>query len=126
MRHFRVKTLLFDFGGTPDVDGVAWKERFYAHYRAEELDMTSSAFASAFFAADNPLIGDMPPKSDLSNTVHRLTTNLEAELTHRGGTDKSGSDGDRGRRVASRFLREASAAFARNRPVLEALRSAID
>ena len=54
--------------------------------------------------------------------------NLEAKLTQRGagageaGTSEGRSNGDRGVRIASRFLSEASAAFARNRPVLEALR----
>ena len=33
-----VETLLFDFGGTLDADGVAWKERFFTLYRAEGLD----------------------------------------------------------------------------------------
>ena len=36
-----------------------------------------------------------------------------------GATERT--DGDRGRRVASRFLADMSAIFARNRPVLEAL-----
>jgi HAD superfamily hydrolase (TIGR01549 family) len=51
-----------------------------------------------------------------------LTTNLEAELArYGGGTGQRKIDGDRGHRVASRFLSEMSAAFAHNRPVLEAL-----
>ena len=122
-----VETLLFDFGGTLDADGVAWKERFYAHYRFEGLDMASDAFESSFFAADDALVGKLPPATDLAGTVRALVANLEAELAQRGaGADTSGadngrSDGDRGGRVASRFLSEASAAFARNRPVLEAL-----
>ena len=123
-----IETLLFDFGGTLDADGVAWKERFYTLYRAEGLDMTADAFAPAFFAADDPLVGGLPPATDLSGTVHALAANLEAELA-RGcaGTDEAATtnertNGDRGRRVASRFLSEASVAFARNRPVLEALR----
>jgi putative hydrolase of the HAD superfamily len=118
-----IKTLLFDFGGTLDADGVAWKERFHALYRAEGLDMAADAFASAFFAADNPLVGGLPPATDLSGTVHALAANLEAELAPRGaGTVNELTNGNRGRRVASRFLSEASAAFARNRPVLEALK----
>jgi HAD superfamily hydrolase (TIGR01509 family) len=117
-----IETLLFDFGGTLDADGVAWKERFYAHYRAEGLDMTPEAFASAFFAADRPLVGGLPLETDLPGTVHALATNLEAELVRRGvGTAKEGTNGNRGQRVAAHFLTEASAAFARNRPVLEAL-----
>jgi HAD superfamily hydrolase (TIGR01509 family) len=123
-----IETLLFDFGGTLDANGVAWKERFYALYRAEGLDMAADAFQSSFFAADDPLVGRLAPVTDLAGTVHALVTNLEAELARRGaGADKPGrgngpSNCDRGMRVASRFLSEASAAFARNRPVLEALR----
>ena len=54
-----VETLLFDFGGTLDADGVAWKDRFYTLYRAEGLDMTTDDFAAIFFAADDPLVGSL-------------------------------------------------------------------
>jgi putative hydrolase of the HAD superfamily len=53
--------------------------------------------------------------------------NIEAELARRGvpvnkaGISNGRSDGDRAMRVASCFLLEASAAFARNRPVLKTL-----
>jgi HAD superfamily hydrolase (TIGR01509 family) len=119
-----VETLLFDFGGTLDADGIAWKERFHALYRAEGLDVTADAFAPAFFAADNPLVGGLPSTTDLTGTVQALTANLEVELARRfngTGAAEHRSTGDRGRRVASRFLSEASAAFARNQPVLKAL-----
>ncbi len=114
-----IETVLFDFGGTLDADGVAWKERFYALYRSEGLDRSPSAFASVFFAADDPLVGGLPRAAGLSETVQALTANLEAELAR---TGKERTNSDRGRRVASRFLSEASAVFSRNRPVLEALR----
>jgi putative hydrolase of the HAD superfamily len=122
-----IETLLFDFGGTLDADGVAWKERFYALYRAEGLDMTAEAFAPAYYAADDPLVGALSRTAGLSETVHALVMNLEAELARRcaeapgGTTVKQRTGGDRGRRVASRFLSDMSAVFARNRPVLEAL-----
>jgi HAD superfamily hydrolase (TIGR01509 family) len=123
-----IETLLFDFGGTLDADGVAWKERFYTLYRAEGLDMAADTFASVFFAADDPLVGGLPPATDLAGTVYALAANLEAELARRSaGTDEAPTvnkpiDSDRSRRIASRFLSEATAAFARNRPVLEALK----
>jgi FMN phosphatase YigB (HAD superfamily) len=122
-----IKTLLFDFGGTLDADGVAWKERFHALYQAEGLKMTADAFAPAFFAADDPLVGRLPPTTGLLETVHALAANLEAELARRcpgaavAGPVKERTDSDRGGRVASRFLSEMSAVFARNRPLLEAL-----
>jgi HAD superfamily hydrolase (TIGR01509 family) len=123
-----IDTVLFDFGGTLDADGVAWKERFHTLYRSEGLDMTADAFAPAFFAADNPLVGSLPPATGLPETVDALTANLEVELARLSagaggaGTVKDRTDGNRPRRVASRFLSGASAAFSRNRPVLEALR----
>jgi FMN hydrolase / 5-amino-6-(5-phospho-D-ribitylamino)uracil phosphatase len=114
-----IETVLFDFGGTLDSNGVAWKERFHAHYRAEGLDLSAEAFAPAFYAADDALIGALEPSTGLEETVHALAANLDAELARR-GIDKDES-GARGRRVALRFLAEASAAFARNRPILVAL-----
>jgi FMN phosphatase YigB (HAD superfamily) len=113
-----IDTLLFDFGGTLDADGVAWKERFHAAYRAEGLDIAADTFAPAFYAADDPLVGGLPADADLRVTVDRLTANLEDELERRGGALR---DSGRGRRVAARFLADAEAAFARNRPLLEAL-----
>lgn len=108
-----IETLLFDFGGTLDADGVAWKERFHALYQAEGLDMNAEAFAPVYYAADDPLVGALPVTAGLPETIHALALNLEAELGWSGR--------DRGRRVASRFLSETSTIFARNRPVLEAL-----
>lgn len=116
-----IEAVLFDFGGTLDADGAAWMERFHSHYRAEGLEITPAAFQSVFFAADAPLVGNLPLETDLSGTVHKLTTNLEAELASRGAGFDRESAGRRGRRVATHFLSATSAAIARNRPVLEAL-----
>jgi HAD superfamily hydrolase (TIGR01549 family) len=115
-----IETVLFDFGGTLDSDGVPWKERFYALYRAEGLNLSEEGFAPAFYAADDALVGALAPTTGLKETVDLLAANLEAELTRRGGGPE-GNDVARGQRVASRFLAEMSAAFSRNRPVLEAL-----
>lgn len=122
------ETVLFDFGGTLDADGVAWKERFYRYYNAEGLDLTADAFEARFFAADDSLVGRLPPTTDLSGTAYALVANLETELArHDARAGKAGiadgcKDGDRSTRVVSRFLSEAAAAFARNRPVLEILK----
>jgi len=124
-----IETLLFDFGGTLDADGVAWKERFYRYYSDEGLDLTADTFEPRFFAADNSLVGSLPPTTNLSETVCALVANLESELAHQSApTDKAGvaggrNIGDRSVRVASRYLSEATAAFARNRPILEVLRA---
>ena len=117
-----IETVLFDFGGTLDSDGVAWKERFYALYQSEGLDLSADAFAPAFYAADDALVGALAPTTGLEETVDALTTKLVAELARRGGgTGRREIDRARGERVALRFLSEMSLAFARNRPVLETL-----
>jgi HAD superfamily hydrolase (TIGR01549 family) len=117
-----IETVLFDFGGTLDSDGVPWKERFRALYRTEGLDLSAEAFAPAFYAADDALVGALAPTAGLEETVDTLTTNLDAELARRSdGTGQRRIDRARGERVASRFLSDMSFAFARNRPVLEAL-----
>ncbi len=114
-----IETLLFDFGGTLDADGTPWKERFHALYSAEGLDMTADAFAPAFYAADDPLVGGLASTAGLAETARALAANLEAELASR--RPAAPTEGDRGRRVAERFVSEASAVLERNRPGLEAL-----
>jgi putative hydrolase of the HAD superfamily len=116
-----IETLLFDFGGTLDADGVAWKERFHALYRADGLDVADDVFAPVFYAADDPLVGGLPPTTDLSGTVHALTVNLENELARRSAVTKTEGCGDRGRRIASGFMSGSTATFERNRPILKAL-----
>ena len=116
-----IETLLFDFGGTLDADGVAWKERFHALYHADGLDVANDAFALAYYAADAPLVGSLPPATDLAGTVHALTVNLERELSRCRAGKVSESGSDRGRRIASGFMSDSEAAFERNRPVLKTL-----
>ncbi len=105
--------LLFDYGGTLDADGVAWKEQFRTLYRAEGLDLLPERFDRAFYDADDPLVGAMGFEDDLTVTVERLVANLEEQL---------GSDRTRGARVSAAFLANTRTAVARNRPVLQALR----
>jgi putative hydrolase of the HAD superfamily len=107
-----VKAVLFDFGGTLDADGTAWKERFYAGYRAQGLDLDEARFARHFYDADDPLVGTLPEEAGLDDTVARLVANLEAGLGEAPG---------RGPRVAERFLAESRAALARNGAVLARL-----
>lgn len=107
-----IHTLLFDFGGTIDADGLAWKERFHACYQAEGLDMAEDAFAPVFYAADDPLVGATGAELGLAETVTRLVANLESGL---------GADAARGRRVATAFMDETGSTLQRNRPVLKAL-----
>ena len=113
----RYQTVLFDFGGTLDSDGVAWKERVHGHYRAEGLALTAADFAPAFYAADDSLVGTIPQTADLAATVDMLTGNLESGFAALGALP----DKARGQRAAARFVAEAEACFLRNRPLLRDL-----
>ncbi len=115
-----IETLLFDFGGTLDADGTAWKERFYVQCQVLGLDMSAEAFAPAFYAADNPLIGALPPNAGLSHTARCLSANLKHEIVRRGDSDLA-RIGEWDERIAEGFLEESFGVFARNRPILEAL-----
>jgi HAD superfamily hydrolase (TIGR01549 family) len=113
----RAGCLLFDFGGTLDADGIAWKERFHALYRAEGLAIAPEAFDRAFYDADDPLVGTIGAEAGLAETVRRLVANLDHNLA-----PALAADPGRAGRVAGRFLESSYAALRRNRPVLEALR----
>src|ERR1700690_1056317 len=112
----KYETLLFDFGGTLDADGIPWMERFHEYYRAEGLTMSVEAFAPFFYPADDQLVGTISREADLSATVAELIANLEAGLDR----EKAG-DVARARRAAVRFLGAAATNFLRNRPLLERL-----
>jgi putative hydrolase of the HAD superfamily len=118
-----IETVLFDFGGTLDADGVAWKERFYALYESDGLVATADAFAPAFYAADDALVGRLAPTAGFQETVSALAANLEAELATRSSAigAVAAADSKRGGRVARGFLSRASTILARNRVALEAL-----
>jgi len=115
-------TILFDFGGTLDADGIAWKDRFHAHCVAAGLAMSTEAFALAFYAADDPMVGALPFDAGLTVTVRTLSANLKNEIVRRGGAN-AGVVGTREweERLAAGFLTESYQTFARNRPILEAL-----
>lgn len=72
--------LLFDFGGTLDADGLAWKERFRQLYRAFGVDPGDEVFDPVFYAADDALLGALPPGCGLGKTVERLVDGVSAGL----------------------------------------------
>jgi HAD superfamily hydrolase (TIGR01509 family) len=105
--------VLFDFGGTLDADGVAWKERFHRHFSAEGVHVEPARFDPLFHAADDALVGAVPETLTLDETVLRVSHGVAAALRP--------DDATLGERVAARFLSEARACFEANAPVLERL-----
>src|SRR5436190_22553911 len=66
-----VSVLLFDFGGTLDADGIAWKDRFFRLWREEGEDPSRETFDRAFYAADDALVGAPSPVLALAETAGR-------------------------------------------------------
>ena len=71
------QTVLFDFGGTLDSDGVAWKERMHRHYRDEGLAMGEEEFARLFYAGAI----EMLLEGDTEEALSRLRDLVHAEIT---------------------------------------------
>ena len=109
----RAKALLFDFGGTLDADGLPWKERFFRLWRAEGEDVPRERFDKAFYAADDALVGHLPPELSLEDTVRRLAYGVSENL----GTQDAGVAS----RVAARFCADAFLVLTRSARVLERL-----
>jgi putative hydrolase of the HAD superfamily len=110
-----VSALLFDFGGTLDADGIAWKERFFRLWRDEGETVPREEFDHAFYAADDALVGALPATLSLSETVDRLARGVGEGL----GT----SDVSLPRRVASRFCEDARRRLNRSGELLSHLAS---
>jgi HAD superfamily hydrolase (TIGR01509 family) len=89
--------VLFDFGGTLDADGVPWKMRFFRLCREEGLVTEPARFDPVFYAADDALVGTIPPTLPFRDTVDRLAAGVTRAL---GGDDTVQA------RIASRFVDE--------------------
>lgn len=76
-----IQVIFFDYGGTLDADGIAWKERFYPLYLKHDINVSREIFSSAFYRADDSLIGDDIVSFSLKNIVYeqvrRVLMNLK-------------------------------------------------
>lgn len=91
--------VLFDFGGTLDADGVAWKDRFFRLWCEEAGTVDPERFAPAFYTADDALVGAVPPTLTLRETVEQIAHGVTREM--------GASDPALAGRIAGRFLDEA-------------------
>jgi len=105
--------LLFDFGGTLDADGLAWKDRFARLFAEEGTAVPPARFDPVFYAADDALVGKVPASLSFHDTVHQVAQGVADALRP--------GDPALGPRVAARFLADARAAIDANRPLLERL-----
>jgi HAD superfamily hydrolase (TIGR01509 family) len=105
--------VLFDFGGTLDADGIPWKDRVHRLFADAGVVGPRARFDRVFHAADDALVGALPPTLSLADTVGRLVTAVADAL---GVADRAVADG-----VARRFLAAARERLGENAALLERL-----
>ena len=91
--------ILFDFGGTLDADGVAWKDRFRRLWCEEVGEIAPKQFDPVFYAVDDALVGAIPATLSFHDTVGKITRGLSKAM--------GGSDDVVGARIAKRFVEES-------------------
>lgn len=107
-----MKSLLFDYGGTLDADGITWLERFRPIYKEEGVD--SPRFDRAFYDSEDAL----PAKHALSGLDLEQTCRL---LVHDTLKLLAPERLDRADAIAGRFAADSRLNFARHKPVLARL-----
>jgi len=105
--------VLFDFGGTLDADGVPWKERFHRLFAAFGADVAPERFDPIFYAADDALVGAVPPSLAFRDLVETLSRGVAGRL---GTVDPAVAA-----RVAEAFLEDSLSVARRNIPILKRL-----
>jgi FMN phosphatase YigB (HAD superfamily) len=91
--------ILFDFGGTLDADGVAWKDRFRRLWCEEVGEIASAQFDPVFYAVDDALVGAIPATLSFHDTVGKIVLGLSKVM--------GGSDDVVVGRIAKRFVEES-------------------
>lgn len=126
----RIKAVLFDYGGTLDSDGIAWRDRFYSLYKEAGLKTDPETFAKAFYKSDD----DLPTRFELADQGLEETVRLQVDCVVKtlsqddralprgsAASEAKGAAVRMASRVADAFVAQSRAAFKRNRPLLEAL-----
>ncbi|NLO90367.1 MAG: HAD family hydrolase [Elusimicrobia bacterium] len=111
-----IKALMFDFGGTIDYNGIAWKDRFQAIYNAAGITPPQEKFDRAFYDADDnlPLRHKLDGKG-FEETVFLQTGDMFANL----GLDPASVDRAD---VAGRFVQQSRDSFRSAAPLLAELK----
>jgi len=70
-----IKTLLFDFGGTLDIDGIHWSEKFYEAYKYAQVDISRELLREAFVHSERVISNIIKPDFDLRMTLFQQIYN---------------------------------------------------
>ncbi len=108
------KAIFFDYGGTLDAPGLAWKEHFLPIYRKYGIEPDLETFVKAFYASDDSLVAENPVHMNLTEIVYEQVSRV---LKNLGYFNESLTE-----KIANHFLRNCFENIKKNIPVLERLR----
>jgi|YelNatPaOPRAMG01_1025707.scaffolds.fasta_scaffold00724_23 putative hydrolase of the HAD superfamily len=69
------KTILFDFGGTLDTDGIHWSEKFFEAYEYNNISVSKDDFKKAFVYSEKKISRIIKPDFDLQITFRAQIVN---------------------------------------------------
>ena len=106
----KVKAVFFDFGGTLDSDGLAWKEQFYPIYRRAGVHWPFKKFERCFYASDDDLSAGALKGAGYRRTLLRQVSGV----LRAGGAFRR----PLAERIVRDYLRESGPHIARNKVLL--------
>ncbi len=108
-----IQAVFFDYGGTLDAGGVAWKEHFWPIYQKHGMDVDYPDFVRAFYSSDDLLVEQGDPDLSLTGIVRKQVALVLENL----GINSPGA----AEAIASDFCNSSFQAIRRNLPVLRQL-----
>ncbi len=109
-----LKAVFFDYGGTLDADGIAWKARFWPLYRRFGVHVPPDRFDRAFYRADDSLATEADASLRLDEVIQLQVTRVLRNLDI--------SDTLLAAQIAGAFFEDSLAAVRRNLGLLRRLR----
>ncbi len=109
-----IQAVFFDYGGTLDSPGIAWRQRFYPLYVNAGIKVSPERFAQAFYAADDSLVAENPAHMNLSQIVREQVKRV---LEHLHAFDKSIH-----KKITSQFLSDTFDYIEQISPVLQRIK----
>lgn len=110
-----LKAVFFDYGGTLDADGMAWKARFWPLYVRFGVQVSKKVFDRAFYRADDSLTAEADASLSLESVIHAQVTRVLAGLDI--------ADARLAARIAGIFFEDSLNAVQRNFNILKQLDS---
>lgn len=109
-----MKTIFFDYGGTLDSNGMAWKERFWSIYRKHGVSVKYERFVQAFYRSDDSLTHEGNSEPSLKEILHEQVRRVLLDLDlYSAGLNAA---------IAGDFYRYSCVTISANLPTLKALK----